>query len=119
MLIKKLANIPQFVAGDKTHLKEVLHPKNDNIDLGFSLAHAIIKVGESSLPHQLSHSETYFFLSGKGQMFIGDEQAEVEKGDMVYVPPQIDQSVQNTGTEDLVFICIVSPPWSEETEEIF
>lgn len=119
MLIKKLANIPEFVAGDKTHLKEVLHPKNDNIDLGFSLAHAIIKVGESSLPHQLLHSETYFFLSGKGQMFIGNEQAEVETGDMVYVPPKIEQYVKNTGNEDLCFVCIVSPPWSEETEEIF
>ena len=69
---KKLVEIPEFLAGDKTHLKEVLHPKNDNLDLGFSLAHAIIKKGESSLPHQLLHSETYFFLNGKGQMFLGE-----------------------------------------------
>ena len=82
---KKLANISEFIAGDKTHLKEVLHPKNDDLDLGFSLAHAIIKVGKSSLPHQLSHSETYFFLSGNGQMFIGNESCQVENGDTVYV----------------------------------
>ena len=116
---KKLANIPTFIAGDKTHLKEVLHPKNDNIDLGFSLAHAIIKTGQSSLPHQLMHSETYFFLSGKGQMFLGNETCVVEKGDTVYVPPKVDQYVKNTGEKDLAFICIVSPPWSEDTEEIF
>ena len=116
---KKLVDIPIFLAGDKTHLKEVLHPKNDNIELGFSLAHAIIKKGQSSLPHQLFHSETYYFLSGKGQMFLGNEIFEVEKGDTVYVPPQINQYVKNTGEIDLAFLCIVSPPWSEETEEIF
>lgn len=119
MLKKKLANIAEFVAGDKTHLKEVLHPKNDDLDLDFSLAHAMIKVGESSLPHQLSHSETYFFLSGKGQMFIGNESCLVEKGDTVYVPPKTNQYVKNTSNEDLIFICIVSPPWSEGTEEIY
>ena len=119
MLKKKLANISEFVAGDKTHLKEVLHPKNDNLDLDFSLAHAIIKVGTSSLPHQLSHSETYFFLSGTGQMFIGNESCLVEKGDTVYVPPKTNQYVKNTGKVDLTFLCIVSPPWSEDTEEIF
>ena len=116
---KKLVEIPEFLAGDKTHLKEVLHPKNDNLDLGFSLAHAIIKKGESSLPHQLLHSETYFFLNGKGQIFLGEETYDVEKGDTVFVPPKINQYVKNTGEEDLAFICIVSPPWSEDTEEIF
>jgi len=116
---KKLAEISEFLAGDETHLKEVLHPKNDNINLGFSLAHAVIKMGQSSLPHQLMHSETYYFLSGKGQMFVGKEIFEVEKGDTVYVPPKTDQSVKNTGEEELVFLCIVSPPWSEDTEDIF
>jgi len=119
ILKKKLPAITEFVAGDKTHLKEVLHPKNDNINLNFSLAHAKIKVGASSLPHQLLHSETYFFLNGTGQMFIGNERCEVEKGDTVYVPPKTDQYVKNTGSEDLIFLCIVSPPWSEETEDIF
>ena len=52
-------------------------------------------------------------------MFIGNEHCEVETGDMVYVPPKTDQYVKNVGDKDLCFICIVSPPWSEETEEVF
>ncbi|MFT4973516.1 MAG: hypothetical protein ACI9JY_002725, partial [Saprospiraceae bacterium] len=40
MIIKNLNQVKTFVAADKTVLKEVLHPKNGDGDLPFSLAHA-------------------------------------------------------------------------------
>ena len=70
MVYKKLKNIPEFLAGDHTHLKEVLHPSNDSLALNFSLAHAYLKVEEQSLPHRLSHSETYFILDGFGEIYL-------------------------------------------------
>ncbi len=118
MIYKKLKEIPEFLAGDHTHLKEVLHPSNDNLELGYSLAHAYLNKGEQSLPHQLFHSETYYFLEGQGEIFINDEKQEVEKGDLVYVPPHANQYVKNTGKSRLSFLCIVSPPWSPESETV-
>jgi len=118
MLFKKLNKIQEFLAGDHTHLKEVLHPKNDNLSLGFSLAHAYLKIDEKSLPHRLAHSETYYFLSGEGFVFIDGKKQKISADDIVFVPPHAEQYVENTGNTDLKFLCIVSPPWSEETEEI-
>lgn len=118
MIYKKLNDIPEFLAGDHTHLKEVLHPSNDNVQLDYSLAHAYLGIGEQSLSHQLFHSETYYFLEGKGEIVVNDKKQQVEKGDIVYVPPHADQFVINTGETTLSFLCIVSPPWSPDTETI-
>jgi len=118
MIYKKLKNIPEFLAGDHTRLKEVLHPSNDNIQLGYSLAHAYLKIGEQSLPHSLFHSETYYFLEGNGEIVINDKKQQVEKGDIVYVPAHANQFVINKGDTTLAFLCIVSPPWSPDTEVV-
>ena len=118
LLIKKLQDCPQFVAGDKTRLRELLHRRNDPAPTRYSLAHASLPPGESSLPHTLAQSEVYHILSGRGVMLLGDEQAEVGPGDTIYIPPRAVQSIRNTGDEPLVFLCIVDPAWSEEGEVV-
>jgi mannose-6-phosphate isomerase-like protein (cupin superfamily) len=71
MLKKSLKDIPSFIAGDKTVIKELVHSKNDAIDFPFSLAHAVVKVGEASEPHILKvNSELYVILEGEGKIFI-------------------------------------------------
>jgi mannose-6-phosphate isomerase-like protein (cupin superfamily) len=118
MLIQKLNACPEFVAGDGTLLRELLHPDKQAIDLGYSLAHAIVAVGQTSLPHSLKTSEVYYILSGKGEMHINGERQTVESGDAIYIPPQAEQFICNQGTEPLVFICIVDPAWRQEDEII-
>jgi mannose-6-phosphate isomerase-like protein (cupin superfamily) len=115
---KEVGRIIEFEAGDHTRLREVLHPKNDALPVSFSLAHAWLAPGSASLPHTLQQSETYYFLSGTGKMVVEPEETEVQAGTVVYVPPGIRQWVENTGASDLVFLCIVDPPWTEEGEEL-
>lgn len=116
---KSLQDAEVFVAGDKTLLSEILHPDNDLINLPYSMAHARILAGNASVPHVLKSTETYFFLEGKGTMQIGEKEILIQKGDLVVVPPLENQYVTNSGSEDLVFLCIVSPKWKAEDEIIF
>ncbi|HFB99504.1 MAG TPA: cupin domain-containing protein [Phaeodactylibacter sp.] len=118
MIYKKIKNIPEFLAGDHTHLKEVLHPHHDQLDLGFSLAHAYLDIGEKSLPHQLAYSETYYILEGKGVIFTDKKKQNIEKGDVIFVPAHAEQFVENTGTTAIRFLCIVSPAWTADSEKI-
>ena len=118
MLHKSIGNIPFFKAGDDTILKEVLHPDNDKIELGYSIAFAKIEISKASLAHRLKHSETYIFLKGKGRIYINEEEKAVQQGDIVYVPPMANQYVENTGDVDLELYCIVSPAWREEEEYV-
>jgi mannose-6-phosphate isomerase-like protein (cupin superfamily) len=119
MFHKKLKDASEFVAGDHTRLKEIMHPLHDKISIGYSLAHARVEVGKSSLPHQLKGSETYYILEGKGEMFIEKESFEVNKDDVFLVPAHASQYIKNIGDTDLVFLCIVEPFWQEEEEVVF
>ncbi|TVQ06828.1 MAG: cupin domain-containing protein [Leptolyngbya sp. DLM2.Bin27] len=119
MLIRKLLDCPQFVAGDGTQLRELLHPDKQDIDLRYSLAHAVVPVGQVSTPHALATSEVYYLLSGQGEMHIDDEVSAVVPGDAVYIPPNARQYIRNTGDQPLVFICLVDPAWRQADETVF
>ena len=49
-------------------------------------------------------------------MIIDSEMQSVQPGDTVYIPPQAVQCIKNTGTSDLVFLCMVDPAWKLEDE---
>lgn len=119
MLIRKLAECEEFVAGDNTYLRELLHPDKQPLDLRYSLAQAIVPPGKTSLDHTLKTSEVYYILRGVGEMTIDEETQKVESGDAIYIPPLARQFIHNYGKEPLVFICIVDPAWRIEDETIF
>lgn len=119
MLIQKLNHCEEFIAGDGTLLRELLHPDKQSIELRYSLAHAIVPVGQTSIPHSLATSEVYYILSGHGEMHINEETQRVEPGDTIYIPPNARQFIHNSGTDPLVFICIVDPAWRKEDETVY
>lgn len=118
MIIKKLNECIEFLANDHSHLKVILHPDHDPVEMKASLAYAVIKPGETSLPHILTTTEIYYILNGSGQMVIGNEKSFVEKDQVIYIPPNHKQYISNTGQDDLCFLCIVDPAWKEENETI-
>lgn len=118
MIIKSLGGTVGFAAGDSSFLKELLHPDKEPLDIGYSLAHAVVKPGEKTLPHRLKSSEVYYVLEGRGLMHVDGERAEVEAGQAVYIPPLAVQFIENTGANDLAFLCIVDPAWRAGDEVI-
>jgi len=119
MLIRKLPDCPEFVAGDRTRLRELLHPDRDYAFSGrYSLAHAVVAPGQTSSRHRLAGSETYYIIKGRGEMHVDAEVAPVEPGDAIEIPPGATQWITNIGPVDLVFLCIVDPAWRAEDEEI-
>ncbi len=118
MLIRRLQDCDEFVGGDDSVLRELLHPAKAGIDIRYSLAHAMVKPGERTKPHRLKTTEVYYLLQGQGRMHIGDETQEVTARSAIYIPPHGVQWIENTGRVDLIFLCIVDPAWRSEDEEI-
>ena len=121
MIVKRFEDQEEIVALDDTLIREFLNPKHDKVPLHltYSLAHASIPVGKSSLPHRFFEaSEVYYILRGKGIMYIDDETAEVGPGDTIYIPPMGIQYIENIGNSDLIFLCIVDPAWEKKDEEV-
>ena len=119
MLIQKLNDCPEFIAGDGTQLRELLHPDKQDVVIHYSLAHAIVPPGQTSKLHALKTSEIYYILGGTGIMYIDDECQPVEPRDTIYIPPNAKQRIHNNGTEPLVFLCVVDPAWRKEDETVY
>lgn len=118
MYIRDLQQCDEFTAGDKTILRELLHPLKADLKLRYSLAHATVKTAQTSQPHSLKTSEVYYILEGQGLMHVGDETTTVHAGHCIYIPPNTTQYIQNTGKTDLKFLCIVDPAWRAADEKI-
>jgi len=118
MFLKRFENLEEFVSGDNCRLREYFNPLKEKMELNYSLAHAIVKPGETTFKHKLKSSEVYFILKGKGIMRIDEKQKEVKENDVIYIPPNSVQSIKNNGEEDLVFLAIVEPAWKKEDEKI-
>lgn len=118
MLIRELKDCPEFIAGDNCILREILHPDKESLELRYSLAHAVVKPGQTTWKHRLKTSEVYYILEGEGVMHINEGSAPVRPGSTVYIPPSATQSITNSGATDLKFLCIVDPSWRKEDEEV-
>jgi len=114
-----LKDCPEFTAGDNSLLREILSPlKDKTLRINYSMAYAKVKPGQRTLLHSLDRSEVYHIIRGKGVMQIHGEKKEVKVGDTIYIPPNAHQRIQNTGKEELIFICIVEPAWEKKGEKV-
>lgn len=118
MLIKALQDCEEFTAGDRSRLREILNPEKQDILTHCSIAWAMVCPGERTRAHRLTCTEVYFIIQGRGTMYINNEEKVVGKHDTIYIPPHAVQSIENTGPENLEFLCIVDPAWHPAVEEI-
>jgi mannose-6-phosphate isomerase-like protein (cupin superfamily) len=51
-------------------------------------------------------------------MKVEAESVAVEAGSVIYVPPGAKQSLENTGTDPIEFLCLVDPAWKAEDEAV-
>lgn len=114
MFVKNISECPEFIANDGCLIREWIHPKNDSVDLPYSVAMATVEIGKQSYKHKLEQTEVYIVFSGEGVMHIDDEEQDVISGEAILVPANATQWIENTGDEELCFLAIVNPPWSEE-----
>ena len=118
MFVKHLKDCRQFIAGDGSVLRELLHPDKAEISIRYSLAHATLEAGQRTKPHKLISSEVYYVITGRGLMHIDRESSKVRPDCAVYIPPGAVQYIENIGNSELKFLCIVDPAWRQEGEQV-
>lgn len=119
MIIKDVNKVEEIVAGDGTWIKELLSPRNDPVSTNYSIALAKIDPGGKNIPHKLqSSSEVFIIVKGTGIIHIEEEACEVNPGNIIYIPKGSLQFMENSGMEELIFYCIVDPPWKQEDEVV-
>ena len=88
---------------------------NDEAWPEFSIARTRVEPGITTQLHALSVHEVYVIESGTGLMRVGDDAPfPVGPGEIVTIPQHVSQSIENTGTSDLLFLCVCTPKFSQE-----
>ena len=119
MLVRHLRDCREFIAGDGSVLRELLHPEKTDLQIRYSLAYAEVAAGQTTKPHKLRTCEVYYIIEGQGLMHIDQESCEVSGECAIYIPPRSTQYIENIGDSDLKFLSIVEPAWRKEDEEVF
>jgi mannose-6-phosphate isomerase-like protein (cupin superfamily) len=117
MFLSQSDESKEFFTNERCHILEMLD--NHNSDKPFSIARARVEPGITTAWHRLTDiMEYYYILSGKGFMEIGEEEGfNVGKNDLVTIPANFAQRIQNTGEEDLIFLAICNPPFTDANYE--
>jgi len=118
MSIRKSSKIETIPGNEGTEVKQYFHPHNTLNGISYSLTQFTLKTEKKSLLHKIKSSEIYYILEGDAVLRINDEVHQLKKDDSIYVPPMSEQCIENTGSINLRFLCIVEPAWKPEDEII-
>jgi len=100
----------------KRELKVLLSPALQDVTKDLSIGMVILPSGESGDPHTHQESqETWYVISGKGKLKIGDEVAELVPDSVVVAPTGVEHQIFNDGDEPLKALFLFSPAGPEET----
>lgn len=122
MVLKMKANIKkknlkiEFYIAEKCFIAEI---SNTPDDPDVSIARARVEPGVTTRRHRLKvTTERYFIISGKGLVEVGElPPQEVTAGDVVLIPPMCSQRITNIGKDDLIFLAICSPRYTQDVYE--
>ncbi len=103
----------EFETDERCHIVEIL---NNGEDPDCSIAQARVEPGVTTCLHKLTGIiERYVILSGQGEVEIdGDHPVPVSRLDVVVIPDGVTQKITNTGSRDLVFLCICTPRFRQQ-----
>jgi peroxiredoxin Q/BCP len=106
----------EFYTSEGCYIIEV---SNSVDDPDVSIARARLEPGKTTRWHRLDGTvERYVILAGCGRVEIGAmPPTDVAVGDVVLIPPMCRQRIANTGAEDLIFLAICSPRYSDQAYE--
>jgi len=106
----------EFYTTEKCYITELF---NSDDDPGASIARARVEPGVTTRWHRLKDTiERYYILSGRGLMEVGQlSPREVNTGDIILIPSMCRQRITNIGSEDLMFLAICTPRFTNNAYE--
>ena len=76
-----------------------------------------VPIGSEQPIHSHEPEQCYYIIKGKGLMIIENESKEVVEGNAIYIPPNHEHGIKNTGNTVLEYLTANSPVFSKEYED--
>jgi len=109
-------SLKEFYLHERCFITEIL---NSEKHPDVSISKARVEPGITTELHRLKDTdEKYYILSGEGEMQInGKISGNVKSGDLVLIPKNVSQCITNTGTVDLIILCVCTPRFEMQNYE--
>jgi mannose-6-phosphate isomerase-like protein (cupin superfamily) len=108
-MIARFSPESEFPTDERCSIVEILTWRQDR---ECSIARARVAPGMTTQLHSLHlTTERYVILEGTGEVEIGGKIDSVSLLDVVLIAPGVTQRITNTGSGDLVFLCVCTPPF--------
>jgi mannose-6-phosphate isomerase-like protein (cupin superfamily) len=109
----RLEDRPAFITADGSSIRELAGVPSGNA-VNQSLAEAEVPPASETVEHlHRTTEEIYYFTAGAGRMRLGPEEAPVQAGDAVVIPPGTPHRLFNPGPGPLVLLCCCAPAYSD------
>lgn len=114
MEIRSYRSADPFTTADGSTIRELLGLPTAPVR-NQSLAEATLEPGQATERHyHRASEELYYLLQGAGEIEIGGEQAPVEAGDAILIPPGAWHQIRARPGGVLRFLCCCAPPYRHE-----
>ncbi|MCP4300053.1 MAG: cupin domain-containing protein [Gammaproteobacteria bacterium] len=102
----------EFWTTERCYITELM---NNDGQPEVSVARTRVEAGVTTQLHALAVAEWYVIESGVGLVTVaGEPPVSVAAGEVVTIPRHASQQIENTGNDDLVFLCLCTPRFSQE-----
>ncbi len=114
--IKRQDQNKEFYTQEGCYITEL---SNTPDDPDVSIARARVEPGVTTAWHRLTNTaERYYIIQGLGRVEVGQlPPQDITTGDVVLIPPLCRQRITNTGSDDLIFLAICTPRFSNDAYE--
>jgi quercetin dioxygenase-like cupin family protein len=107
MYVKDLSSAPKReLEGLVSH---ILLEEGDAPGGELSITWVDVEPGGRQPPHSHSPQQVYVVTRGSGRMRVGEDEREVTAGHLVFIPPDTEHGIVNTGDEVLTYISAATP----------
>ena len=107
MHVTDLSNAPRReIDGLVSH---ILLEKGDAPGGELSVTWVDVEPGSEQKPHSHDPQQVYVITRGQGRMKVGEDERDVREGQMVFIPPNTEHGIVNTGEETLTYVSAATP----------
>lgn len=104
--MKLLKAVDDYVEFQSDKLFKTTLFQSDALLLGLNC----LEPGQVQQAHQHTDQDKfYFILEGSGRFWLGSEQVEGAKGDVIWAPAGLDHGVETSGSESLTLLVGIAP----------
>lgn len=95
-------------------VSHILLQAGDTPTDNLSIARVEVEPNSHQQPHHHLPEQAYIIVNGNGRIKVGSEIADVQAGDLLYIPSNVEHAVENPGPEKLIYISVTVPAFDIE-----